>query len=83
MDNLKSPAYPQQTWEEISINREHNQIATYTDSRYPGFNKLEKASLIIAQGLVSKYNLSSPADQKIIAQLAVELATEVLKEANK
>lgn len=71
MDNLKSPAYP----------------LDFPLKDYPkaelGFTKLELAALMIAQGLVTKYNLKEPSDQNIIARLSVELATEVLKEANK
>lgn len=83
MDNFKSPAYPQQTWEEIGLHGGGSAVAHSTHSKQSGFTKIERASLIIAQGLVSKYNLKDPGDQLIIAQISVELATEVLKEANK
>ena len=43
-----------------------------------GFTKHEYAAILIAQGLVAKYNLKTPEDQKTIAQLAYELAGEVL-----
>ena len=35
------------------------------------------------QGLVSKYNLNTPEDQKTISQLSVELAGELINELNK
>lgn len=80
MDNLKLPAHP------LPVAKHNNGTLMTTldvDTASCGFTKLEKASLMIAQGLVSKYNLSRPEDQQTIAQLSVELATEVLKEANK
>jgi hypothetical protein len=46
----------------------------------PGFTKHEYAAIIIAQGLVSKYNITKPEDQAIIAQLAKELAGEILNQ---
>lgn len=67
MENLKKPAFPT---EDIDTNSN-------------GLTKLEYASIKIAAGLVSKYSLNNPADQSIIARLSVELAQEVLKEANK
>lgn len=45
-----------------------------------GFTKHEIGALMIAQGLVSKYNLKTPEDQKIIAQLSHELAAEILNQ---
>lgn len=77
MNNLQLPAYP--TIE--SVNHAGELVETKTKDN--GFTKLELASLMIAQGLVTKYNLKEPSDQNIIARLSVELATEVLKEANK
>lgn len=80
MDNLKLPAYP------LPIALHNNGTLNTTldvDWASVGLSKIERASLMIAQGLVSKYNLSTQQDQAIIAQLPVELATEVLKEANK
>lgn len=74
MENLKSPAAPY-----ISYMTKHYEDA---ENHY-GLTKLEMASLMIAQGLVTKYNLKDPSDQDIIAKLSVQLATEVLKEANK
>jgi hypothetical protein len=49
MDNLKLPAYPQTTYEEIGMQGGIPGIASYTDAREPGFTKLELASLMIAQ----------------------------------
>ena len=46
----------------------------------PGFTKHEIGAFLIAQGLVSKYNLKTPEDQTIIAQLSKEMAGEVLKQ---
>lgn len=48
-----------------------------------GFTKVERASIMIASELVGKYTLKEPGDQKIIAKLSVELAREILEEANK
>lgn len=45
-----------------------------------GFTKHEYAALIIAQGLVSKYNLKTPEDQGIIAKLSYELSAEILNQ---
>jgi hypothetical protein len=43
-----------------------------------GFTKHELGTFMIAQGLVSKYNLKTPEDLKIIAHLSRELAAEIL-----
>lgn len=45
-----------------------------------GFTKHEKGAFMIAQGLVSKYNIKTPEDQQIIAQLSYELSAEILKQ---
>jgi hypothetical protein len=45
-----------------------------------GLTKHEIGALMIAQGLVAKYNLSSPPDQKVIAQLSYELSAEILNQ---
>lgn len=50
------------------------------DSISIGFTKHEYAAILIAQGLVAKYNLKTPEDQKIIAQLAYELSAEILEQ---
>lgn len=68
---LNDPAYP-------TIEQDLSSWTTVA-----GFTKLELGALMIAQGLVAKYNLKAPEDQGIIAQLSVQLATEVLFEAQK
>lgn len=45
-----------------------------------GLTKHEYAAILIAQGLVTKYNLKEPGDQKIVAQMAYELSAEVLNQ---
>lgn len=45
-----------------------------------GFTKHEIGAFLIAQGLVSKYNLKTPEDQTTIAQMSKELAAEILKQ---
>lgn len=73
MDNLKSPAYP------------------WTDTRgdrlefFEGFTKLEKAALMIAQGMASsgQYLTQSHAEHVAMANTAVSLAKAVIEEANK
>jgi hypothetical protein len=57
-----------------------------TESAFPhenenptnGLSKHELGALMIAQGLVAKYNLKSPEDQKTIARLSYELSAEIL-----
>lgn len=66
--NLTACAYP-------CIQSNHSGIIDTVD---PGFTKHEKGALMIASGLVAKYNLKSPEDQKTIAQLSYELSAEVL-----
>ncbi len=69
MNNLTALAFP---FIEPS-NHENGSIST-------GFTKHEIGAFIIAQGLVSKYKLKTPADQIIIAQLSKELAAEILNQ---
>jgi hypothetical protein len=78
--NFKSPAYPLP----IAIN-DKGEIFDITDYdlKAVGFSKQEKGALIIAAALIGRYNLKSPEDQQIIAQLSNELAKAVLEEANK
>lgn len=83
MENLKLPAYPRLTWEEVAVNRGDNQIAYSTSENFSGFTKHEKAALMIAAGLVSKYSMTSPSDQETIAKLSLELAEEILNRAEK
>ena len=72
MDNLKQPAYP------LVVKQSDFSMDTEV---YTGFTKHEKAAMMIAQGLVSKYNMSSPSDQETIAKLSLELAEEILNRA--
>lgn len=66
MSNLTDLAFPL-----IEENGTKQSVST-------GFTKHEYAAILIAQGLVAKYNLKTPEDQNIIAQLSYELAGEVL-----
>jgi hypothetical protein len=50
------------------------------DDYRPGLSKHEYAAIMIAQGLVAKYNLKEPSDEKIIAKMAYELSAEVLNQ---
>ena len=80
MDKLKLPAYP------LPIALHNNGTLNTTldvDNASVGFTKHEKAALMIAQGLVSKYNMTSPSDQETIAKLSLELAEEILNRAEK
>lgn len=43
-----------------------------------GFTKHEYATILIAQGLASKYILKTPEDQIIIAEVSKELAGTIL-----
>lgn len=78
MDNINFPAYPQNGVYSLATDT----IVFNKDPELAGFTKLEKAALIIASGLLSKYNLRTSEDQQIIAQLSVELATAILNKAN-
>jgi hypothetical protein len=69
MDNLKLPAYP----------CPQNVIPT----DYHGFSKLELASLMIAQGMISNNQDWKDKWEGRIAESSVELAKAVLDEANK
>lgn len=79
MDNLLSPAYPSH----LLLDDKQNAYVSSCDMGMAGFTKLELAALMIAAALIGKYNLKTPEDQTIIAQLANELAKAVLEEANK
>lgn len=72
MDNLKLPAYPN------IDSYENGNICTPQS----GFTKLELASLMIAQGLMSSTQFSDNKDNYIATQ-SVKLAKAVLEEANK
>lgn len=69
MDNLKSPAYP---------HRSNSLEGGHTD---PGFTKLEKAALMIAQGLLAG-DTEERLNKDSIIKLSVEYAKAVLEEAN-
>lgn len=81
MDNLKLPAYP------LSIALHNNGTLNTTldvDSASVGFTKLELASLMIAQGMVSCDEWVSGKDPyNHISKQSVLLAKAVLEEANK
>lgn len=47
-----------------------------------GMNKRFYAACAALQGLLSKYNLKEPEDQKIICKMAYELADELIKQEN-
>lgn len=84
MDNLKLPAYPQQTWEEVGLHGGISAAAHSTDSRYPGFTKLEFAALLVAQGYISAGAYKDDEQEGLeIARCAVNVAKAVLEEANK
>lgn len=83
MDNLKLPAYPFTTYDTVS-NGEGIQIGVhYTDQNQSGFSKLELASLMIAQGLMTGRDAHCEIPEALISQLSVSLAKAVLEEANK
>lgn len=50
------------------------------DESLSGFTKREIAAMTFTASLLSKYNLSSPDDQKIVCQLGIELADELFKQ---
>lgn len=72
MDNLKLPAYP--------LGKDVPQ------DEFSGFTKLEKASLMIAQGLATRELFEMLETKNYpagIAKLSVVIAKAVLEEANK
>lgn len=75
MDNLKSPAYP---------HRSNSLEGGHTD---PGFTKLEKAALMIAQGHVTNFTMGNQNPDPLFLQAfgakCVSLAKAVIEEANK
>lgn len=78
MDNLLSPAYPVN----LILDDKQNTYVSSLDleANVGGFTKLEKASLMIAQGLASDPG-NVLTDQ--LAQLSVAFAKAVLEEASK
>ena len=83
MDNFKLPAYP------LPIALHNNGTLNTTldvDGASVGFTKLEKASIMIAQGMVEKYWSKDLDNDKLIpafSRLCAKIATAVLEEANK
>lgn len=73
MNNLKSPAYPY---------RSNALDGGHTD---PGFTKLERASLMIAQGMATVRDQHNQMyyDPSTIAKDSVLIAKAVIEEANK
>lgn len=77
-DNLKLPAYPLPL-----VSNPEGEIKDASDWEGPtGFTKLEKAALIIAQGIVSNGDYVNKGEELIAAD-AVVIAKAVLEEANK
>lgn len=81
MENLKLPAYPQP----ITIGTDGNILTPVGHhSDFGGFTKLEKASLMIAQGMLSgPHKWEKEPVVKAISVNAVAIAKAVLEEANK
>lgn len=78
MDNLQSPAYPSIL---SDFDGQDNALgSSYTDPKRSGFTKLEKAALMIAQGLCADPSMDSV---DVIPELSVRIAKEILEEANK
>ena len=89
MDNLKLPASP---FFEATENGYGNAVCIYdvTGGKQilpfsPGFTKLEKAALMITQGLAASnfYVIGMHSEHPAIAETAVSLAKAVLEAANK
>lgn len=79
MDNLKSPAYPQLTYDIVPTGDGKSISIHYTDKDFPGFTKLEKAALMIAGHI---WEGSTHGHEKEIARRARALAEAVLEECN-
>lgn len=80
-DNLKLPAYP------LPIALHNNGTLNTTldvDTASVGFTKLEKAALMIAQGLASNSTIdANNFHWRTIAIQSVDIARMVIEEANK
>lgn len=79
MDNLKSPAYPVIDWKQIND-------GTIVYQSEGGFTKLEKAALMIAQGLLSGgngANIIINGTAHSLTTAAIETAKSILELANK
>lgn len=48
-----------------------------------GLTKVEYFAAMAMQGLLTKYNLSNPEDQKTITKLSVELSNELIIQLNR
>ena len=85
MNNLQSPAYPQQVTLHPTDSKPFTagQMVEGTE----GFTKLELASLIIAQGMVQRqyreYDPETTKGVEAISSVSIHLAKAVLEEANK
>lgn len=81
MDNLKSPAYPQP----ITMGSEGDILTPVgQDSDFAGFTKLELASLMVLQGLVSNGGTEAANFHwGTVVDHSVRIAGMLLEEANK
>lgn len=80
MDNLKRPAYPQP----LTIGSDGSVLTPWQHHEdFAGFTKLEKAALIIAQGIMARGLYTQNQYQGYVAEPAVMIAKAVLEEANK
>jgi len=80
MDNLKRPAYPQP----LTLGSDGSVLTPWQHHEdFAGFTKLEKAALIIAQGMCSNSKLEYNNAFKDIPSQSVKLAKAVLEECNK
>lgn len=50
---------------------------------YMGLTKREYFIAMAFQGLLTKYNLKTPADQEVVAKLSIELTDTLINELNK
>jgi len=81
-DNLLQPAYPVS----IAVDDKNNSLVDSRDQCAAGFTKLEKASIMIASGMVSDPEwLSALTEVQItyLGETAARIAKSVLEEANK
>ncbi|HXP52998.1 MAG TPA: hypothetical protein VN922_23845 [Bacteroidia bacterium] len=78
MDNTKLPAYPTLIYNEATGNPQAQEL---------GFTKLEKAALMIAQGMIQRqdkqYDPETTKGVEAISSVCVDVARAVLEEANK
>jgi len=80
-DNLLQPAYPVS----IAVDDKNNSLVDSRDQCAAGFTKLEKASIMIAAGILANSPDWSEKDLSInwVAVNSVKYAKAVLEEANK